>query len=44
MSKEPSRRDVLGHVARGAGIVAIGGAAFYLTRKAGAQGAWTIER
>ena len=43
MSKEPSRRDVLGHVARGAGIVAIGGAAFYLTRKAGAQGAWTID-
>jgi Pyruvate/2-oxoacid:ferredoxin oxidoreductase delta subunit len=43
MSTEPTRRDVLGHVARGAGVVAIGGTAFYLARKAGAQGAWTIN-
>ena len=43
MSKKPSRRDILGHVARGTGVVVIGGAALYLTRKAGAQGAWTID-
>ena len=43
MSQEPTRRAVMCHIVRGAGMAALGGAAFYLTRKAGAGGAWTID-
>lgn len=38
-----TRRDMLGHAARGAGLVAFGGAAFYLTRNAEADGVWVID-
>ena len=34
MSKEPTRRDVLGYAARGTGLLVLGGAAAYLTNKA----------
>ena len=43
MSDQPSRRDVLGHAVRGASVLAIGGTALYLTRRAGAAGAWVID-
>jgi len=43
MNKQPTRRDVLGHAARGAGLVVLGGGAIYLTQKAGAEGVWTID-
>ena len=43
MSKEPTRRDVLGYAARGTGLLVLGGAAAYLTNKAGAEHAWTID-
>jgi electron transport complex protein RnfB len=43
MKRGPTRRDVLGHAARGAGLVAFGGAAFYLTRRADADGVWIID-
>jgi electron transport complex protein RnfB len=34
---------VLGHAARGVGLVALGGGVVYLTKKAGAEGIWTID-
>lgn len=43
MNEEPTRRDVLGHAARGAGLVALGGPLVYLASKAGAEGAWLID-
>lgn len=43
MKKEPTRRDVMGHAVRGAGLVVLGGAAIHLTRKASAQGVWWID-
>ena len=43
MSEESTRREVLGHAARGAGLLGLGGAAAYLTRKASAEGAWAID-
>jgi len=43
MSKEPTRRDVLGHAARGAGLVTLGGAAAYLAAKRGRADAWQID-
>ena len=43
MNEEPTRREVLGHAARGAGLLALGGAAAYLTSKASAEGAWLID-
>jgi electron transport complex protein RnfB len=43
MSSEPTRRDVLSHVARGAGLLAIGGTGFYLAQRAGAAGVWQID-
>ena len=43
MSKEPTRRDVLGHAARGAALVAVGGPLVYLAGRAGAQGQWLID-
>ncbi len=43
MSKEPTRRDVLGYAARGTGFLVLGGAAAYLTNKTGAEHAWAID-
>ncbi len=43
MSDEPTRRQVLAHGARGAGLLALGGAATYLAVKAGRSGAWEID-
>ena len=43
MNPEPTRRDVLGHAARGTGLLVLGGAAVYLTRRAGAEGVWYID-
>lgn len=43
MSDEPTRRDVLGHTVRGAGLLALGGAAAYLAVKAGRAGVWAID-
>jgi len=40
---EPTRREVLGHAVRGAALIGLGGVAVYLTRKAGAQGAWQLD-
>jgi len=41
--QDPTRRDVLGHIARGTGLVAVGGAVVYLTRQAKADGYWRID-
>jgi len=43
MNGEPTRRDVLGHAARGAGLLAVGGTAAWLSLRAGKAGAWTID-
>ena len=43
MSEEPTRRDVLGHTARGVGVLALGGPLVYLASKAGAQDMWLID-
>ncbi len=43
MSDQPTRRDVLGHAARGAGLLALAGTAGYLVRRAGAADAWYIN-
>ncbi len=43
MTEEPTRRDVLGYAVRGTGLIALGGAAIYLTRKAGAEGVWQVD-
>ena len=43
MSEKPTRREVLGHAARGTGLLVLGGAVVYLTKKAGADGAWAID-
>jgi Na+-translocating ferredoxin:NAD+ oxidoreductase subunit B len=43
MSDEPTRRDVLGHAVRGAGLLALGGTAVSLAIKAGRSGAWAID-
>ena len=43
MSEEPTRRDVLGHTARGAGALALGGPLVYLVAKAGAEDMWLID-
>jgi electron transport complex protein RnfB len=43
MNEEPTRRDVLGHAARGAALVAVGGPLIYLAGRAGAQGQWLID-
>ena len=43
MSGDPSRRDLLGRVVRGAGLVGGGGAGLHLARRAGAAGAWYID-
>ncbi len=43
MKKQPTRRDVLGHVVRGTGLLVLGGAAVHLVRRANAEGAWWID-
>ncbi len=43
MSQEPTRRDVLGHAARGTGLLVLGGTVVHLARKAGAQDVWWID-
>ncbi|UCE60536.1 MAG: 4Fe-4S binding protein [Phycisphaerales bacterium] len=43
MNEEPTRRDVLGYGARGAGLLVLGSTAFYLTKKAHAKGVWVID-
>ncbi len=42
-NREPTRRDVLGHAARGTGLLAVGGVVAYLASKAGAEGSWRID-
>jgi len=43
MNEDPSRRDVLKTAARGAGLLAIGGVAVTLVRRAGADQDWEID-
>jgi len=43
MSQEPTRRDVLGHAARGTGLLVLGGTVVHLVRKASAQEVWWID-
>lgn len=44
MSDPPTtRREMLGHVVRGATLVGIGGIVAYLTKKAGGSGAWQLD-
>ncbi len=43
MSGETNRREMLGHTARVAGLAALGGAAAYLTTKAGRADLWQID-
>ncbi len=43
MSDDPTRRDVLGHAARGAALVGLGGAAVYLTTKTNQACAWQLD-
>ena len=43
MSDQPTRRDILGHAARGVVLLGLGGTAAFLLRKAGAEGAWRID-
>ena len=43
MSPRPTRRDMLTHAARGAGLLTLGGAVFYLSKRAGAEGVWYID-
>jgi electron transport complex protein RnfB len=43
MSKKPTRRDVLGHAARGAVLVALGGTAGLLSFKASKAHVWEID-
>ena len=38
-----TRREVLGHAARGAAFVGLGGVAVYLVRKANAEGCWQLD-
>lgn len=41
--ERPTRREVLKHTARGVGILGLGSAAAYLSRRAVAQGVWQID-
>lgn len=43
MSDELSRRQMLGHVARGAGVIGLGGTAAFLAIKADREGIWWID-
>ena len=43
MNEEPTRRDVLKTVARGTGLIVLGGAGAFLVRRAGADGTWRVD-
>ena len=43
MNNEPTRRDLLGHAARGAGLLAVGGVVARLALKAHASDVWMID-
>lgn len=43
MSEQPTRREVLGHAARGAALLGLGGLAAYLARRGTPEGAWRID-
>lgn len=43
MNDKPTRREVLGHAARGAAVAGLGGLGFFLTRKAGGGNVWQID-
>ncbi|GMV98805.1 MAG: 4Fe-4S binding protein [Phycisphaerae bacterium] len=43
MSATPTRRELIGHAARGAGLLALGGTAAHLARKAWASDVWLID-
>lgn len=43
MTAQPTRREMMGHVARGAGLVTLGGTAAYLVQKARANDVWMID-
>jgi Na+-translocating ferredoxin:NAD+ oxidoreductase subunit B len=43
MSQNMTRRELLAHAGRGAGLVGLGGAVVYLARKAGAADIWQID-
>ena len=43
MSSKPTRREFLGHAARGTTLIGLGGVAAYLARKASVEGAWRIN-
>ena len=43
MNKKPTRREVLGHVARGATGVGLGGLGLFLARKASGGNVWQID-
>jgi electron transport complex protein RnfB len=44
MSKKPARREFLGHIMRGATVAGLGGAAFFLTKKADKVYAWQLDQ
>jgi electron transport complex protein RnfB len=43
MKDRPTRRELLGHAARGATVVGLGGLGFYLARKASGETVWQID-
>ncbi len=43
MSEQTTRRQMLGHTIRGAGLLTLGGAAVYLGSKTEAEGAWRLD-
>lgn len=43
MTKETTRREMLGHTARVAGLLGLGGGALYLTDKAGRADVWQLD-
>ncbi len=43
MTQEPTRRDMLKTVARGTGLVVLGGAGTYLVARADADGTWRVD-
>ncbi len=43
MNQRPTRREVLGHAARGATVVGLGGLGLYLARKASGESVWQIN-
>lgn len=43
MNEKPTRREVLGHAARGVAFAGLAGLGFYLVRKAGGETVWQID-